>query len=134
MIAFTIDDISMGESGNVLYRIFTIKYYLDQMTLYSYFFGVGYESSIIYDEDLYLSDTGIFAIYFYHGLFGIILFFLVLKKLWFIKVDPKFDRFCRYFCLYILLTPSLSIQTHIIGIIIFSILFQVIRNYEEKYI
>lgn len=133
MIEYTAEDISKGDSGNILYRVVTILYYLDQMTAYSHIFGVGHESSVIYPENLYLSDTGIFSIYFYYGITGIILFLLVLKKLWFIKIDPNFDLFCKYFCMYIFLTPSLSLQTHLVGIITLSILFQVIKQHEKKY-
>tara|TARA_X000000368_G_C23052840_1_gene722321 strand:- start:2419 stop:3567 length:1149 start_codon:yes stop_codon:yes gene_type:complete len=131
----SINDIEEG-GGNITFRLFTLIYFFENMTPLSWIFGYGMEIDklALYDERFYLSDVGMFKIFYYHGIVGLYLFFSLLYEIYkeSRKNNSPFHVFARYLIYFQFLSPTLTILYTPTGIFIFLLTFFKIRQINES--
>ncbi|NVJ47145.1 MAG: hypothetical protein HWE07_08445 [Cytophagia bacterium] len=79
----SVNDISERE-GNFGFRILEVYYFLSFLEPLSHIFGFGMPGkgfSDLFYENAFVSDIGVFGTYFYHGAVGLMLFVVLLIKL-----------------------------------------------------
>ena len=103
---------------------------------YVWIFGYGMEidRAAMYNENLYLSDVGIFKIFYYHGIIGLFLFLKLLRDLYSEskKDHSPFHIFTRYLVYFQFLSPTLTILYTPVGILIFLTTFLKIKQINES--
>ncbi|HIP11473.1 MAG TPA: hypothetical protein EYG73_02015 [Arcobacter sp.] len=130
-------DFLLEESGkdvsNVSIRLLELNYFWNFMDLKSIIFGYGIDNKLIVDlyyEKYYLSDLGIFKIFYYHGIIGSILFITILYKLYVEskKANTYIHLYGKSFIIFQILSPTLTFVYSIPGMLIFIITYILIKN------
>jgi len=116
------NDVAQG-GGNISFRLFTVLYFLENMNIPSIIFGYGMEVDrlALYYERFYLSDVGMFKIFYYHGLLGLGLYFALLKRFYYESSlgDSPLHKFGRYIVYFQFAAPTLTILYTITGMLFF---------------
>jgi hypothetical protein len=125
------DDVAKG-GGNISFRFFTFLYFFENLNPISILFGYGMEADrvALYYDRFYLTDLGIFKVFYYHGIIGFSLYVFSLKSLYDQSIvnNSPMHYFGRYFVYFQFLAPTLTIVYTITGVLFFLITYIHLKN------
>lgn len=106
------------------------------MNIASVIFGYGMEADrlALYYERFYLSDVGMFKIFYYHGLLGLSLYFLVLKRFFNESAlgNTSIHKFGRYIVYFQFVAPTLTMLYTITGMLFFFIIYIYLTTINQR--
>lgn len=132
----TQQEVSSG-SGNVNVRALELAYFWDFLDINSMIFGYGMDNKtfkVLYYEHFYLSDLGIFKVFYLHGIIGLLLFLGIHYQMYkqASKHDTSLHKTGKALVLFEFFAPTLNWAYHIEGMMLYFIFYILIKNYNER--
>lgn len=132
----TQNEVASG-SGNVNIRALELAYFWNFLDIPSMIFGYGMDNrtfKVLYYEHFYLSDLGIFKIFYLQGIIGLLLFFGIHYQMYTqaSKFDTPLHKTGKALVLFELFSPTLNWAYHIEGMMMYFIFFILIKNYNNR--
>ena len=89
---------------------------------------------ILYYENFYLSDLGIFKVFYLHGIIGLLLFIGIYYQMYkqASLAETSVHKTGKALVLFQLFAPSLNFTYHIEGMFMFFIIYILIKNYNIR--
>lgn len=124
-------------AGNVNVRALEFAYFLKFLDLPSIIFGYGMDNNtfkVLYYEHFYLSDLGIFKVFYLHGIIGLMLFLGIYYQMYkqASKSNTPLHRTGKALVLFQIFAPTLNFTYHIEGMLMFFIIYILIKNFNIR--
>jgi len=136
MYEHTQNEVASG-SGNVNVRAMEFAYFLKFLDIPSMIFGYGMDNhayKYLYYSKFYLSDLGIFKVFYLHGIIGLLLFIGIYYQMYkqAMKSNTPLHQTGKALVLVQIFAPTLNITYHLEGIFLFFVIYILIKQYNIR--
>lgn len=132
----TQSEVKQGE-GNIDVRALELAYFWNKLDIFSIIFGYGMDNQTfkhIYFSRYFLSDLGIFKVFYLHGIIGLLLFIGIYYKMFkeASKGNTPVHKTGKALVLFQIFAPTLNFAYHLDGIFGFFIIYILIKRYNRS--
>lgn len=132
----TQNNISNGV-GNVNVRALELTYFWNKLDFPSIIFGYGMDNhtfKILYYKDFYLSDLGIFKVFYLYGIIGLSLYIGIYYQMYkqASKANTVLHNTGKALILFQVFAPTINVAYSMEGIFMFFIIYILIKNYNLR--
>lgn len=136
MVQTTQNELHQGK-GNIDVRALELAYFWKHLDIYSIIFGYGMDNhtfKFLYYEKYYLSDLGIFKVFYLHGIVGLLLFggiyFQLYKQA--SLANTPIHKTGKALILYQIFAPTLNVIYNTEGVMMLYIVYILIKKANRK--
>lgn len=136
MYTSTQNEVQKGK-GNIDVRALEFIYFWNKLDITSIIFGYGMDNQSfkhIYPSNFYLSDLGIFKVFYLHGIIGLLLFIGIYYKMFkeASKGNTSVHKTGKALVLFQIFAPTLNFTYYLEGMMLFFIIYILIKKYNRS--